>query len=291
MNTPLTNDQITAGAAVLDLDKLEALADAATPGEWTHKRYGVIVGGPFRQYTNGSAQSQLASFSVTSVEDDEPERQHANADFCAAFSPATAKNLVALARRAAQPAAPSPQIAEVAELPSIDSAEFRQKLRTYHDEASYGSLRVADNNIIAYIDSKLRDAIAASRRAEGQPAEGAGQAGQVAVSAQFDWMKAERIRDEDHVDNALRAFREDPTADNATGIIQAALTVWTADERAAAPAEHKRVIEFALELAEHENDDAAVSFLKAWNSEDAGYLHANWPDFATQQPSAQKGGA
>ena len=60
--------------------------------------------------------------------------------------------------------APSPQIAEKVELPSIDSAEFRQKLRTYHDEASYGSLRVADNNIIAYIDGKVRDAIAASRR-------------------------------------------------------------------------------------------------------------------------------
>lgn len=50
---------------------------------------------------------------------------------------------------------------------------------------------------------------------------------------QFDWLKAERIRDEDHVDEALRAFREDPTGDNATGIIQAALTVWTADVRAA----------------------------------------------------------
>lgn len=50
--------------------------------------------------------------------------------------------------------------------------------------------------------------------------------------AQFDWMQAERISNEDHVDEALRNFREDPTADNATGIVQAALTVWTADSLA-----------------------------------------------------------
>jgi hypothetical protein len=56
---------------------------------------------------------------------------------------------------------------------------------------------------------------------------------QVQEDEQFDWMKAELIRDEDHVDEALRAFREDPTGDNATGIIQAALTVWNADLRAA----------------------------------------------------------
>ena len=55
---------------------------------------------------------------------------------------------------------------------------------------------------------------------------------QVDKAGQFAWMNAERIRDEDHVDEALRAFREDPTGDNATGIIQAALTVWNADLRA-----------------------------------------------------------
>lgn len=54
------------------------------------------------------------------------------------------------------------------------------------------------------------------------------------VGGQFDWIKAERIRDEDHVDEALRAFCEDPTADNATGVIQAALTVWNADAAALA---------------------------------------------------------
>ncbi|TQK10195.1 hypothetical protein [Herbaspirillum sp. SJZ107] len=46
------------------------------------------------------------------------------------------------------------------------------------------------------------------------------------------------------------------------------------DERAPIDA-----IQFALELAEHENDDAAISFLTAWNVEDISYLQANWPDF------------
>jgi hypothetical protein len=49
-----------------------------------------------------------------------------------------------------------------------------------------------------------------------------------------------------------------------------------------------RVIKFALELAEHENDDAAVSFLKAWNTEDAGYLKANWPDFDAATREAER---
>lgn len=48
----------------------------------------------------------------------------------------------------------------------------------------------------------------------------------------------------------------------------------------------REAVAFALELAEHENDDAAVSFLRAFNAEDAGYLRANWPDFlATHQPA------
>ena len=40
-----------------------------------------------------------------------------------------------------------------------------------------------------------------------------------------------------------------------------------------------KAIQFALELAEHENDDAAISFLTAWSTEDHGYLQSNWPDF------------
>lgn len=50
-----------------------------------------------------------------------------------------------------------------------------------------------------------------------------------------DWMMCERISNEDHVDEALRAFSEDSTQDNAAGLIQAALTVYLADIARAAP--------------------------------------------------------
>lgn len=44
-----------------------------------------------------------------------------------------------------------------------------------------------------------------------------------------DWMTCERLGDNKHVDEALRAFSEDSTQDNATGVIQAALTAHLAD--------------------------------------------------------------
>jgi len=61
----------------------------------------------------------------------------------------------------------------------------------------------------------------------------------------------------------------------------------TATGSAAAPADTaKQAVLFALGLAENENDDAAVSFLMAWNSEDTGYLQSNWSDFiAANQPT------
>lgn len=86
-----------------DLDRLEALADAATPGIWEAQRHGVIVAGPMRQYKNGSARSQIANFTVTFHEDDhedEPCRKQANAEFCAALRPEVVKQLIALARLA-----------------------------------------------------------------------------------------------------------------------------------------------------------------------------------------------
>ncbi len=49
------------------------------------------------------------------------------------------------------------------------------------------------------------------------------------IVVDIDWMMCERISNEDHVDEALRAFKEDPTADNAAGLIQAALTVYVAN--------------------------------------------------------------
>ncbi len=101
-----------------DLDRLEALARAATPGEWTARPHGRVVGGPMRHYVNGSAQAQIAAFSVTFHEqapDDEPERQQANTEFCAAANPAAVLALIALARRA-QPEGEAPQAVPVADL-------------------------------------------------------------------------------------------------------------------------------------------------------------------------------
>lgn len=91
----------------LDLDRMEALARAATPGEWKAKRFGCVVGGPMRKYVNGSAQAQIAAFNVTfhdQAPDDEPERQQANAEFCAAANPSAVLALIALARRPPVPA-------------------------------------------------------------------------------------------------------------------------------------------------------------------------------------------
>ena len=73
-------------------------------------------------------------------------------------------------------------------------------------------------------------------------------AGVAALGAGVDWMMCERIACEDHVDEALRVFTEDATQDNATGLIQAALTVYLADTAAAAPqvvADERRVIDCA----------------------------------------------
>lgn len=93
----------TASPELLDLDRLEALARAATPGEWKAMPHGRVVGGPLRHYVNGSAKAQIASFGVTFHEqapEDEPERQQANADFAAAANPEQVLALIALARRA-----------------------------------------------------------------------------------------------------------------------------------------------------------------------------------------------
>ncbi len=125
-----------------------------------------------------------------------------------------------------------------------------------------------------------------------QPAEGAGQAGQVAK-----WhapgMGEVHYHDHSLMIDCQREI-DDPSQDYIADdeLAKRVCAALNATERAAAPADlHKRVIQFALDLAEHENDDAVVSFLKAWNSEDVGYLRSNWPDFdATHQPSAQDGG-
>lgn len=101
----------TASPELPDLDHLEALARAATPGKWKAMPFGRVVGGPPRHYINGSAPAQIASFNVTYHEqapEDEPERQQANADFAAAANPEQVLALIALARRT-QPEGEAPQ--------------------------------------------------------------------------------------------------------------------------------------------------------------------------------------
>lgn len=113
--------------ADLDLDRLEALAKAATPGDWTAKPQGRLIGGPMRHYVNGSGQAQIAAFSVTyhdQAPDDEPERQQANTDFSAGFSPTTALRLVAMARAAAQ-------VGAKGAADSIDTPDFQALLSKF----------------------------------------------------------------------------------------------------------------------------------------------------------------
>jgi hypothetical protein len=93
-----TNELKSPAVDAAELGKLKALAEAATQGEWTHMKHGVIVAGPFRQYTNGKAQSQIASFGVTNGQDDDAEenKQIPNADFCSAANPAAILRIAAL---------------------------------------------------------------------------------------------------------------------------------------------------------------------------------------------------
>lgn len=93
-----------------------------------------------------------------------------------------------------------------------------------------------------------RKALAATDPAAIQPA------------GEADWLMCERICNEDHVDDALNAFSQDITHDNAVGVIQAALTVYLADTAAlAAPQDEKA--EQAGELPRMMNRAAFVSDL------------------------------
>jgi hypothetical protein len=108
----------TASPELPDLDHLEALARAATPGEWKAMPHGRIVGGPLREYVNGSTQQQLAMLNVTIHDQDDedvPDRQQANTEFIAAANPEQVLALIAIARRA-QPEGEAPQAEPVGEV-------------------------------------------------------------------------------------------------------------------------------------------------------------------------------
>jgi hypothetical protein len=84
---------------VIDLDAIEKAAKAATPGSWTHSERrpgGVIYAGPFQQFTNGKAQSQI--FMACGADWMEPGQVEKNAKFVAETGPVVVLELIRLAR-------------------------------------------------------------------------------------------------------------------------------------------------------------------------------------------------
>lgn len=76
-----------------DKTELKRLADAATQGEWTHFKHGVIKGGPAVKFANGSSQCQIAM--TVGADWMREGEQGANADFIATANPVAIKALIA----------------------------------------------------------------------------------------------------------------------------------------------------------------------------------------------------
>ena len=83
-----------------NLDELQRIAEAATPGEWSHLKFGCVVGGPAIKLANGSAREQIAAFFATSSVSD--EQRILNAEYVAAFNPSTCLALIADLRKAVE---------------------------------------------------------------------------------------------------------------------------------------------------------------------------------------------
>lgn len=77
----------------IDKQKLMALAEAATQGEWSHERFGVIQAGPVIQFANGSGRQQIAM--ATGADWMAQGEQIANAEFMAAANPSVVLALLA----------------------------------------------------------------------------------------------------------------------------------------------------------------------------------------------------
>lgn len=77
----------------IDKAKLKALAEAATQGEWSHERFGVIQAGPVIQFANGSGRQQIAM--ATGADWMVQGEQIANAEFMAAANPSVVLALLA----------------------------------------------------------------------------------------------------------------------------------------------------------------------------------------------------
>ncbi|WDM87475.1 ead/Ea22-like family protein [Pseudomonas asiatica] len=77
----------------IDKNKLKALAEAATQGEWSHERFGVIQAGPVIRFANGAGRQQIAM--ATGADWMVQGEQIANAEFMAAANPSVVLALLA----------------------------------------------------------------------------------------------------------------------------------------------------------------------------------------------------
>ncbi|WP_052750467.1 ead/Ea22-like family protein [Pseudomonas putida] len=77
----------------IDKEKLKALAQAATQGEWSHERFGVIQAGPVIQFASGAGRQQIAM--ATGADWMVQGEQIANAEFMAAANPSVVLALLA----------------------------------------------------------------------------------------------------------------------------------------------------------------------------------------------------
>ncbi|MFC3457203.1 hypothetical protein [Massilia haematophila] len=192
MNTTLTNDQITAGAAVM------AWTPVTKPGQ-------VRVGDKLRFTIGDKHYSQRAKLILHAGKEDEEVIYDKGRNFyfitkCVLSGFSNHKNVEVL-----QPVAPSPQIAEKVELPPLPemlgAADMGAVLDTPEDwdadyRATWRNLQIAECNKRQWraYALQLRDAIAASRRAAGGMVRNGKQEGieRTAACAAM-WVEAEAV--------------------------------------------------------------------------------------------------
>jgi hypothetical protein len=135
-------DTLQSGAeSAVDLDKLEALARAATPGDWQHTDRTVYV---LEHHSWRKGVEQMRNrFSCTMSGDGSglPQAElDANAEFIAAANPAAVLDLIALARRAAAPhAGPAP-----ADIPTNTPAAFAKRYAELLCQNRLMEMRIAE---------------------------------------------------------------------------------------------------------------------------------------------------
>lgn len=113
---------------MIDLDKMEALARAATPGPWELNRHGAVIGGPVQQYANGKSQNQLAMATVADWM--RLDEMACNAAHIAATNPAAVLELIALARQAGG--------AETVAIPLVSGEELLEQAAQACDQQADG---------------------------------------------------------------------------------------------------------------------------------------------------------